>query len=239
MKTKRLLLTAAAVLLAVVLGFLLYASVYYHADEVAREALRSDERVAVSQTGYGVFFDGPADDAALIFYPGAKVEAEAYAPLLRRLAAGGLDVCLVRMPLRMAFLGQNRADAVMAAHSYAHWYIGGHSLGGSVAALYAADNSEAVEGLVLCAAYPTKPLDEKLVEVSLTGSEDHVISRARQESGLAFAPANSAVYVIEGGNHAQFGSYGAQKGDGAALIPPEQQWDETAADILATLGRAA
>ena len=239
MKRKRRRLTAAAVLLAVVLGFLLYTSVYYHADETARSALRSDGSVAVTQTGYGVFFDGPADDAALIFYPGAKVEAEAYAPLLHRLAAGGLDVCLVRMPLRLAFLGQDRADDVMAAHSYAHWYIGGHSLGGAVAALYAADNGDAVEGLVLCASYPTKPLDEDLLEVSLTGSEDRVINRDRQESGLAFAPANNAVYVIEGGNHAQFGSYGAQKGDGAALIPPERQWDEAAADILAALGRAA
>lgn len=239
MKKKRRLLTAAAVLLAVILGFFVYTAFYYHADEAALSALRSDEHVAVTQTGYGVFFDGPADDAALIFYPGAKVEAEAYAPLLHRLAAGGLDVCLVRMPLRLAFLGQERADAVMAAHRYAHWYIGGHSLGGAVAVLYAADNSEAVEGLVLCAAYPTKPLDDALIEISLTGSEDGVISRARQESGRALAPARSCVYVIEGGNHAQFGSYGAQKGDGAALIPPERQWDEAAEDILTALGRTA
>lgn len=239
MKKKRRLLTAAALLLVVILAFFVYTAVYYHADETARSALRSDERVAVTQTDYGYLFDGPADDAALIFYPGAKVQAEAYAPLLHRLAAGGLDVCLVRMPLRMAFLGQERADDVMAAHRYAHWYIGGHSLGGAVAALYAADNGEAVEGLLLCAAYPTKPLDDGLIEVSLTGSEDRVVSRERQESGLAFAPANSAVYEIEGGNHAQFGSYGAQKGDGTALIPPERQWDEAAADILAALGRAA
>lgn len=239
MKKKSRLLTAAALLLVVILGFFVYTAVYYHADETARSALRSDGSVAVTPTDYGYLFDGPAEDAALIFYPGAKVEAEAYAPLLHRLAAGGLDVCLVRMPLRMAFLGQNRADDVMAACPYEHWYIGGHSLGGAVAALYAADNGEAVEGLVLCAAYPTKPLDDGLIEISLTGSEDRVVSRARQESGRSLAPACSYTYVIEGGNHAQFGSYGAQKGDGAALIPPERQWDEAAADILAALGRAA
>jgi len=238
-KKKRCLITAAAVLLAVILGFFVYTAVYYHADEAALSALRTDEDAAVTQTDYGYLFDGPGEDAALIFYPGGKVEAEAYAPLLHRLAAGGLDVCLVRMPLRLAVFGQNRADDVMAAYPYAHWYIGGHSLGGSVAALYAADNSEAVEGLVLCAAYPTKPLDDGLIEISLTGSEDGVINRARQESGLVYAPANSSVFVIEGGNHAQFGSYGPQAGDGAAQIPPEQQWDEAAEEILAALGRAA
>ena len=219
MKKKSRLLTAAALLLVVILGFFVYTAVYYHADETARSALRSDGSVAVTPTDYGYLFDGPAEDAALIFYPGAKVEAEAYAPLLHRLAA--------------------RADDVMAACPYEHWYIGGHSLGGAVAALYAADNGEAVEGLVLCAAYPTKPLDDGLIEISLTGSEDRVVSRDRQESGRSLAPACSYTYVIEGGNHAQFGSYGAQKGDGAALIPPERQWDEAAADILAALGRAA
>lgn len=238
MKRKRWLLAAAAVLLAAVLGFFLYASVYYHADETALAALRTDGSVAVTQTEYGLFFDGPADDAALIFYPGAKVEAEAYAPLLHRLAAGGLDVCLVRMPLRLAVLGRDRADAVMAAHSVEHWYVGGHSLGGAVAALYAADNGDKAEGLVLCAAYPTKPLDEAMVEISLTGSEDGVVDRARLESGRALAPPQRYDFVIEGGNHAQFGSYGAQKGDGAAQIPPEQQWDEAARDILAALGRS-
>ena len=238
-KKVRPLAAAAALLLTAALGFLLYASVYYHADETALSALRPDGSVSVSRTDYGYWFDGPAEDAALIFYPGGKVEAEAYAPLLHRLATGGLDVCLVRMPLRFAFLGKDRASAVMEAHGYEHWYVGGHSLGGAVAALYAADNAEALDGLVLCAAYPTKPLDPSLTEVSLVGSEDGVLAHDKLEAGRAFAPPRCREFVLEGGNHALFGSYGPQRGDGEALLTPEEQWDESARDILEALARAA
>ncbi len=37
-------------------------------------------------------------------------------------------------------------------------------------------------------------------------------------------PAQYQESVIEGGNHAGFGSYGAQSGDGTASISAEEQW---------------
>ena len=228
-----------ASLLLVLAAFALYCAVYYHADGTALEALASDAAVRVEQRDYGWLFDGPGEDAALIFYPGGKVEETAYAPLLRQLAERGVDVCLVRMPLRLAVFGADRADSVMAEHAYARWYIGGHSLGGAVAANYASSHPGALEGLVLLAAYPTHPLDGTAEEISLYGSEDGVLDRARLEAGRQYAPARSEELVIEGGNHAQFGSYGPQRGDGEAAIPPAEQWAQAAAFIASEIDRAA
>lgn len=220
-------------ILALLIGaFLIYTGNYYRADETARAALVSDAEVAVSETSYGWFFDGPSTDDALIFYPGAKVEAEAYAPFLRLLAQDGLDVCLVRMPFHLAFFGINRADSVMAQHTFRRWYIGGHSLGGAMAASYAASHGNALTGLVLCAAYPTKPLDASLLELTVYGSEDTVLNLKRVADGAAYAPDTALELVLAGGNHAQFGSYGVQSGDGAASISAAEQQRQAAAFIL-------
>ena len=234
---KRWLWLLAPLLLAA--GFLLYVSIYYHADETAQAALESDGAVTVSRTDYGWRFDGPAEEDALIFYPGAKVEEIAYAPLLHRIAAEGMDVCLVEMPFRLAVLAPNRADRVMETEGYANWYIGGHSLGGAVAANYASDHGEKLRGLVLLASYATHPLDPGLQVLLVEGSEDGVVNRAKLEAGMQYLPADAVFYTIPGGNHAQFGSYGPQRGDGEARISPEEQWAETAAVLARLPDRAA
>ena len=213
---------------ALVCAFLLYAEIYYHADETALAALATDDEVSVTRTGYGWRFDGPADGNALIFYPGAKVEETAYAPLLRRIAGQGMDVCLVKMPFRLAIFGVNRAEAAMAAHDYDRWYIGGHSLGGAMVASYAAKHPDRLSGVILFAAYPTEALDDRLGLLSVYGSEDGVLNRKRLSEGGRFAPEDARICVIEGGNHAGFGSYGEQRGDGAAIISPEEQQRRTA-----------
>lgn len=213
-------------------AFLIYTGSYYHADASALAALDSDEAVTVIPTDYGWLLDGPSETDALIFYPGAKVEETAYAPLLHGLAAQGMDVCLVKMPFRLAFFGLSRADAVMAQHDYGRWYIGGHSLGGAMAAIYAAGHADNLAGVALLAAYPTKALDSGLRVLSLYGSEDGVLNRAKLEKGRPYMPPSARECVIEGGNHAQFGNYGPQAGDGAAAISAQEQQRRTADEIL-------
>ena len=189
--------------------------------------------VAVSEIDGGFFLDGPGEGDALIFYPGAKVEAAAYIPLMYRLAEGGVDVFLIDMPCNVAVLGINRADDILRGYDYEHWYIGGHSLGGAVAAIYASKHPDDLEGLVLLAAYSTKDLRESGLRVlTVYGTEDGVLNRDKLRSDGLLLPADAAAVVIEGGNHAQFGCYGPQKGDGTPRISAEEQWKQTADAVL-------
>ena len=232
MRKKTLLLIPVSAIVVLCIAFLIYTGQYYHAEESACTALESDESVIVTQKKYGWFFDGPSETDALIFYPGGKVEETAYAPLLRRLAGQGMDICLVRMPFRLAVLGASKADQVMAQHDYEHWYIGGHSLGGAMAASYAATHSLQLSGVFMLAAYPTKPLADNMKALIIYGSEDGVLNRSKLEEAIRYLPDSGEVYVIEGGNHAQFGNYGIQSGDGNAVISPKEQQQRTVEWIL-------
>ena len=238
-RRKRGWLIAAALLGLLAAAFAVWAAGYYRADDKALAALAPGGTVSVARTDYGWLFDGPGTDAALIFYPGARVEETAYAPLLRRLAEKGTDVCLLRAPLHLAFFDMDRAESVRREYDYARCYVGGHSLGGACAAICASRHPGDFAGVVLLAAYPTKTLDGDMTELTLYGTEDGVLDRARLEEGRQYAPDRSAELVIEGGNHAQFGSYGRQRGDGEAAIPPEEQWAQAADFIAAELDRAA
>ena len=231
MKKRRIGLVTLTVLVALTAAFLIYTGQYYPASPEALAALQSDGKVSVTRTGYGWWFDGPSDTDALIFYPGAKIEETAYAPLMHLLAREGMDVCLVKMPFRLALFGVNRAGDVMAAHDYAHWYVGGHSLGGAMAASYAAGHAADLTGVVLLAAYPTRALDDRLTLISVYGSEDGILNRAKLDEGDRFAPNDYLKCKIAGGNHAGFGNYGAQKGDGTASISAAVQQRQTVAWI--------
>ena len=227
MRRKTGWIAMAVILILLVSGSAAYIGNYYRADSAAAEALVSDDLVRVEKTGYGWYFDGPAEEKALIFYPGGKVEETAYAPLLHRLAEEGMDACLVKVPLRLAFTAIGKADEVMSEYDYDEWYVGGHSLGGVAAAYYAAKRSDDLDGIVLLGAYSTKKLSDKLDTVLIYGSEDGVLNRKAYEKNRENVARGAVEIVIEGGNHAQFGSYGAQKGDGRPLIPAAEQIEET------------
>ena len=226
------LLVPVSVAVILSAAFLIYTGQYYRAGTVAHSMLESDETVSVTQTDYGWLFDGPSETDALIFYPGAKVETCAYAPLLHGLAEKGMDVCLVKMPFRLAFFGINKANRVMEQHDYKNWYIGGHSLGGAMAAYYAAGHAPQLAGVILLAAYPTKTLADNLWVITIYGSEDRVLNRKKMAEGVKYMPENHVEYVIQGGNHAQFGDYGEQKGDGKAVISAQEQQHQAEELIL-------
>ena len=210
---------------------LAYVGDYYPVTDTAA-ALAETDTVKIQKTENEYFYDGPGEDTALIFYPGAKVQDISYAALLKELAANGIDCFLVHMPCNLAFLGVNRADEIMQTYDYEHWYLAGHSLGGAMAAVYASENSETLDGLIFLAAYSTKDLSQTELNILLLyGSEDRVVNKEKIEKGRAFMPDTYEEYCIEGGNHAQYGDYGAQKGDGTAKIPAEEQQRITAEKI--------
>lgn len=229
---KRILIVLFGLIIVTTAAFFIYTGIYYHADETALAALKSDDAVQVTSTDFGYFFDGPSESDVLIFYPGAKVEETAYAPLLHLIALQGMDVCLIKMPFRLAVFGLNRADRVIEKNDYTGLYIGGHSLGGAMAANYASTHSDELDGIVLLAAYSTADLDDSLKAITIYGSEDEVLNTAKMNELKSSLPDGYREYVIEGGNHAQFGNYGIQNGDGEASVSSEEQQLKTAEYIL-------
>jgi len=225
----RILVPLFAVVDVLIIAFLGWTSVYYHAGETAQTAMQTDGIVSVERVKTGWLFDGPSDEEVLIFYPGAKVEETAYAPLLHTLAAKEADVYLMKMPFHLAFFRMNAADSVVRKGNYERIYIGGHSLGGAMAAGYAAGHADVIDGEILLAAYPTKKtaVDTLLVY----GSEDGVLRMSRVEKAPGSVTGAYEEYVISGGNHAQFGDYGEQAGDGRARITMQEQQEQTLDEI--------
>ncbi len=217
-------------------GCFVYVSDRYKADTNALEAMSSDE-VIVEKTDYGWFFDGAGDEDALIFYPGAKVQEIAYAPLLHELSRKGIDVCVVDSLFDIAFFNMNGAARVMNQLDYDHWYLGGHSLGGVVASLYLQKHPEDFDGLILLASYTNKQMPKKIKEIVIVGSKDDVINWEALKKGRELASDDYKEHIIEGGNHAQFGSYGFQRGDGQADISAEEQIKETVEIIIEAINR--
>ena len=221
---KKVLIGLFVVILICIGGFYIYASDYYHAKDYEVSNIKVEQ-----QDNYTVY-GGTNSKTGLIFYPGGKVEAKAYEPILAGLAEKGICVVLVEMPFNLAVFDSSAADGVINEFTnIQNWYIGGHSLGGAMAASYAANNQDKLKGVVLLAAYPTKELD--IPVLSIYGSEDGVLNREKYSDSIKNAN-NLSEIVIDGGNHAQFGNYGEQSGDNAAKISNEKQWNETVKQIL-------
>lgn len=231
------------VAVALLAMLVLVAGGFYVWSRTARYAA-FPEAVAVAEAaeqvrGWTVF--APVGDpvAGFVFYPGGLVDPVAYAPLLQRLADGGVLAVLVPMPLDLAVLGIGRAAAVLDAFPEVPvWAIGGHSLGGSMAAEFVKGNPEEVAGLTLLASYPAASTDLSTwpgAAVSTYGTENGGTSAEGFEDSLARLPPGAELVVIDGGNHAQFGDYGPQAGDGVATIGRDEQQRQTAVTLLAFL----
>lgn len=219
-------------LILFLLFFMTESNTYYHSSEAAEKLLAGTPEVAVDTTGFGYYFDGPGTESAFIFYPGAMVEESAYAGLMTDLAENGTDCFIVKMPLHMAFLEKAAAAGIMENYDYSHWYIGGHSLGGAMAAEYCAQHSSSFDGLVMMAAFSRKKIPDSVNTLSISASNDTVLHKESYDEYRANNPAGTSELMIEGGNHCYFGDYGEQAGDGEASITREEQQEITAAAIL-------
>jgi dienelactone hydrolase len=223
----------AAILVAAVLAFLIYASDYYHALDSNEVYETSTTEVMVEHESNYLSFGPSAAEHALLFYPGAKVEYLSYAPLMHEIAQDGYLCIVVEMPFNLAILDVNAADSIMARYpDVKNWWIGGHSLGGLSASHYASQNASKLDGLVLLGSYSIDDLsDTELSVVSIYGSNDTILTYDMVVSGRELMPTQYKEQIIEGGNHAYFGNYGDQEGDGKANITPDEQWNMTA-DIV-------
>lgn len=229
-QTKIILAVCLTCFLLLGIGGYAYVADYYHADDAALAvmAYQADE-VQLKADENLTWFVPQEPTAGLIFYPGGKVEHTAYAPLLRACAEQGLLCALVRMPGNLAVLDANAADGLQEKYpEITTWYIAGHSLGGAMAANYAAAHSDEYSGLILLAAYSTKDLTQTpLRALSVYGSEDGVMNRESYKKNWANLPIDTSEIILDGGCHAQFGSYGPQGGDGTPTISGEEQIRQT------------
>ena len=232
-----------AVLLAVI-GLIAWGMIIPEPMPEALAALQSDSQVIVSSDPWITF--QPADQTAttgLIIYPGGRVDPRAYAPLAHTIASQGYLVVIVPMPLNLAVFGSSRAASVIEAYpDIQYWVIGGHSLGGSMAALYADKHRDQINGLSLWASYPATSndlSDSNLKVLSIYGTQDGLATKDKIDASRGLLPPDTYWVPIEGGNHAQFGWYGDQSGDNPATVSRQDQQDQiqqAVLDLLQALG---
>jgi hypothetical protein len=225
---KRWWVIIVGIVLLAVIGFVAWGSIIPEPMPEALGAMQSDEKVTIT-TDPWIVFQPPDQDptVGLILYPGGRVDPRAYAPLAHAIASQGYLVVIVPMPLNLAVFGSGRAAAVIQEYpEIEHWVIGGHSLGGSMAASYADKHRDQIDGLLLLASYPASSnnLSDSIQKVtSIYGTLDGLATKDKIDASRELLPADTTWIPIEGGNHAQFGWYGDQSGDNPATMSRLEQ----------------
>lgn len=239
---KKIGFAVAGTLLVLAAACLIYLTTgTYSANEDAVTAMSSAENYTVTEYDDGTLaFVPPNPTVGLIFYPGGKVESQAYASLMTAFAREGILCVLLSMPFDLAVFDTQGADDIQEQYpQISQWYLAGHSLGGAMAASYATEHTEDYDGLFLLGAYSTEDLrDSGLQVVSLYGSEDLVLNMEKYQAYRSNLPEDTLEQVLEGGCHAYFGSYGTQKGDGTPTITNEKQIQRTVEHCLSVINGA-
>lgn len=213
------------VLLGSLIGILLFViggGVFLHQSSYSP----SQEALTASESGqemddYWLFSATESAKENLIFYPGALVEPASYSIWAKAVAASGYDVYLVKMPLNLAVFGENKAQEIIDENPDEKFVLAGHSLGGVMASRFLAENEGEAGGMIYLASYPDEKgdlSDSNLPVLSISATEDQLVTAKDIADTKKYLPKNTQYEKIEGGNHAGFGSYGAQKKDGQATI---------------------
>ena len=225
-RAKKIIITAVVLIALLAAAFYIYTLDYYRAEEGTADKYSSVEYKSENLDNAYVFYPESETDKniGLMFYPGGKVEAIAYAPLLDKISQSGVTCVILEMPFNLAVFDIKAADKVYDAFpEIDSWFLMGHSLGGAMSSSYAGDNYAKLEGLILLGAYPINDAD--ISTIAIYGSEDMGLDAEKLETA-------QTQYEISGGNHAYFGNYGEQKGDGTASITRESQQEQAVEQIM-------
>ncbi len=220
---------------SLIITCVIYINDFYRADMERIENFMIDNVIETERIEDNtLIFKAENSSCGFIFYPGGKVEYKSYIPLMQLLASKGIMCVLVEMPCNLAVLDINAAEGIKEKFpEIEKWYIGGHSLGGAMAASYLSENKDDFYGLILLASYSTTNLcDDNLKVLSIYGSEDKIMNYESYESNKENLPFGYTEHIIDGGCHAYFGMYGKQDGDGEANISNEEQIIQTSNAIL-------
>lgn len=206
----------------------------------AIQALESDDLVQITDESWLTFTPRRSTPTTgFIFYPGGRVDRRGYASLMHEIASYGYLVVVPEMPVNMAVFNPNIASKIIAYYpEIDHWVIGGHSVGGAMAAQYTAKNADVIEGLVIWASYPPNSADlSNLVipVVSIYGSRELRVNDTSVGERKHLLPKDTLYIRIEGGDHHQFGSYKVNPADHLATISRESQHEQIIAATLPIL----
>ena len=242
---KRVVVGILVVVLIGTIGLGVWGNDAYPPLQPALDALQSDAQVTVTQHAGFITFEpvGVQPATGFVFVPGGRVDYRVYSPALHQIAAQGYFVAVVKVRINLAFFDLNAPERVISQYpDIQHWIVGGHSLGGVAASSYVSKHLDTIEGLVIWASYPG---DDSLKNTDIKALTIYGTNNVDVDAGIDLArsrlPDSAQVITIEGGNHAQFGSYGPQAGDNPASIFPAEQWsqaaDATIAFFIATAGQ--
>jgi dienelactone hydrolase len=223
-------------------GFVVWAQTPPSPMQEAFDALESDDTVTVISSQWLVFEPKVTNSSVgFIFYPGGRVDFRSYAPYAHAIASQGFLTVIAPMPFNLAVFDSNVANRIIASYSnVTSWVVGGHSLGGTMAAQYVYDNPSKIKGLILWAAYPQSGTDLSSYSIEVLtvhGTNDGLVSAEQIADSLKRLPFDTVRLEITGGNHAQFGWYGTQSGDGLATITREQQQNHTVTAVIQLLNK--
>jgi hypothetical protein len=227
-RTGKIILAILIIIFVALVGFVVWAETPLGPMPEVNKTLKSDSTVNVITGKWLVFSPAiSSNNTGLIIYPGGRVNYKSYAPVAQALAAKGYLTVIAPMPLNLAVFGINEADSIIKSYpNIKSWAIGGHSLGGTMAAQFAYNNLSLVKGLVLWAAYPAAGNDfsnTNLAIVTIYGTNDGLVGLSQIDDSMKIFPKDTLRVEISGGNHAQFGWYGNQPGDNEAAISRELQ----------------
>lgn len=214
-----------------------YLADYSKADDVAMSIYEENNK--------SLEFVGDNTDYGFIIYPGGKVDEIAYVRTAKLLSDQGYNTIVAKFPLNIGFTNINAADDIIEKYDNVEkWVIIGHSLGGVTASVYASDdtneNVNKVAGLVFEGSYSTEDLKNTGIDVLLLrASNDKVLNLDGYNENLSNYDKehnNLLEFVIDGGNHAGFGNYGLQDGDGENTIGYEEQQQIVVDKVLEFVG---
>lgn len=227
----KIILAILVTIVVALIGFVVWAETPLGPMPEVNQILEFNSTVNVITGKWLVFSPvSSSNNTGFIIYPGGRVDYKSYAPVAQALATKGYLTVIAPMPLNLAVFGINEASSIIKSYpNIKSWAIGGHSLGGTMAAQFAYNNLSLIKGLVLWAAYPAAGNDfsnTNLAVVTIYGTNDGLVSLSQIVDSMKILPKDTLRVEISGGNHAQFGWYGNQPGDKEAAISRELQQEQ-------------
>lgn len=154
----------------------------------------------------------------LVVYPENNVSPAAYAYKMAGVAQSGVVVIIVKTPLNIPQLDtRTLVDFAKLAPEVTDWYVAGHGEGGKKACEQAEGTQ--YKGIILLGSYCTVMVHDSVKALDIQGGNDRIINKNDADYNATNLAYSSEKQAIPGLNHAGFGNYGKQDGDGQLDLP--------------------